>query len=127
IPHAYCLRAVHSAEPQRDAVSILLESNQFTSEFNPTPEFRQSIAHNAFGQELGDHQGYPVGLGCRVLLLFARVQLAKAAVGAVVPDGWIDAPHGYDPVKEAKILKDLLCAWLDALTARAGKGLRELV
>jgi hypothetical protein len=90
------------------------------------PEFHQPVAQHRFGQELWQHQRYPIGLVERRLadLLERRFLEAIATMHALRRIGTTQRDES---VNDAEVLEHLQAARLDALATRAAKRLRGTV
>src|SRR5580658_654685 len=112
---------------RREVLFVLLETDQLASEFRLMAKLGQALSKRGLGQELRNHQRDLIGLRRRRLGYLDHLRILIAAVGAILTLRRVDTAGRYDAIDNSEVLEYFLGARLNALAARAAKGIRHFL
>ncbi len=104
-----------------NAVLAGFEIGQPAAELDLMSQFAEPLTHDSLGNELGDHERDQIRRAKRGILRVQHGLCGVAAVRAIHSHRRIDTARRPDAIDNTEIFEYLLCAGLDALSARPAK------
>lgn len=115
-------------DPRRNAIVVLLETDQLRPKVWIMAQFGKPLPHDGFGCELRQHQRRSIGLGCgREDVRLCQKRHRMSSIRTVLTQRRIGSTCRSHTVDETEILENLHRPGLDALAARSAARLRVLL